>query len=98
MFRAATLRKEVPMQSLRPLLGQLCFHRIVTRRLKAGIVEPEETFISRQRLGKQVSAATDTKAAIEKFWGTKFPVWSMRSGNKRRELVNLGLVGSRAVK
>jgi hypothetical protein len=33
--------------------------------LKAGIVEPEETSTARHRLGKQVSAATDTQATIE---------------------------------
>jgi hypothetical protein len=43
---------------------------IVTWRLKAGIMEPEETFISRQRLRKQVSAATDTHAPTEELLGT----------------------------
>jgi hypothetical protein len=42
----------------------------LTWRLKAGIGEPEETSIARQRLGKQVSAATDTKATIEELLGT----------------------------
>jgi hypothetical protein len=32
-----------------------------------GIVEPEDTSSIRQRLRKQVSAATDTQASIEEF-------------------------------
>jgi hypothetical protein len=36
----------------------------VTRRLKAGIVEPEQTFIARQRLGKHVPAAMNTVFAV----------------------------------
>jgi hypothetical protein len=35
---------------------------IVTWRLKVGIMEPEETFITRQRLVKHVPAATNTKS------------------------------------
>jgi hypothetical protein len=38
---------------------------IGTRRLKAGIAEPEWTYISRQLLGKQVTAATNEQATIE---------------------------------
>jgi hypothetical protein len=38
---------------------------IVTWRLKAGIAEPEEPFIARQLLGKQVPAATNKEATIE---------------------------------
>jgi hypothetical protein len=52
------------------------------------IVEPKETSIARQRLGKQVFTETDTQATIRKFLGTIFSVRSVRSGNKRRELVN----------
>jgi hypothetical protein len=37
----------------------------VTWRLKAGIVESEETGIARQRLSKEVPAATNTQARIE---------------------------------
>jgi hypothetical protein len=44
--------------------------------------------ITRQRLGKQVSASTDTQATTEKLLGIVFSVRSARSGNKRRELVN----------
>jgi hypothetical protein len=61
-------------------------------------MEPEETYIARQRLGKQVSAATNTQAAIEELFGTVFSVRPLRSGNKRREPVNWCSVGSRAVK
>jgi hypothetical protein len=42
----------------------------MTRRLKAGRVEPEETYNARQWLGKQISAATDTQATIEQLLGT----------------------------
>jgi hypothetical protein len=44
----------------------------MTSRLKARIVEPEDMSIARQRLGKQVSSATDTQARIEVFLGTVF--------------------------
>jgi hypothetical protein len=70
----------------------------VTRCLKARIVEPEEMSFSRQRLGKQVSAATDTQATKEELLGTMFSVRSMRSSNKRTELVNWCSVGSWAAK
>jgi hypothetical protein len=33
--------------------------------LKAGIVEPEETVVARQQLGKMFPAATNTQAIIE---------------------------------
>jgi hypothetical protein len=46
----------------------------VTRRLKAGIAELEETYIVRQRLDKQVSAATGTQTTIEELLGTTFSV------------------------
>jgi hypothetical protein len=39
----------------------------VTRRLKAGIVGPEQTSIARQRLGKHIPAATNTQATIEEL-------------------------------
>jgi hypothetical protein len=45
-------------------------------------VEPEETFIARQRLGKHICIATTTQATI------MFSVCSVKSGNKRGELVN----------
>jgi hypothetical protein len=41
---------------------------IVTWRLKVGIVEPEETFIARQRYGKLVSAATIRKQQQRNCW------------------------------
>jgi hypothetical protein len=47
---------------VRPTHCTICI--IVTSRLKAEIVEPEETSIGRQRFGKQVSAATDTQVTI----------------------------------
>jgi hypothetical protein len=46
-------------------------------------VDPEETSIARQRLGKQVTAATDTQATIEELWGTMFSVRFLQSGYKR---------------
>jgi hypothetical protein len=39
----------------------------VTWPLKAGIVEPEQTSIARQRLSKHIPAATNTQAAIEEL-------------------------------
>jgi hypothetical protein len=45
-------------------------------------VEPEETSIARQRLGKQASTATDTQATLKEFFGTMFFVWSVQSGYK----------------
>jgi hypothetical protein len=44
--------------------------------------------IAKQRLGKQVSTATDTEATIQEFLGTMFTVRSVQSGNTRMELVN----------
>jgi hypothetical protein len=52
-------------------------------------VAPEETYIARQRLGKHVSAATDTQAKIEEFLGTMFSIWSLQSGYKRRAVENI---------
>jgi hypothetical protein len=45
-------------------------------------VEPEETAISMQRLGKQVSAAKYTQATIEEFWGNTCSTRSVQSGYK----------------
>jgi hypothetical protein len=45
-------------------------------------VEPKETFIAGQRLGKQDSAATDTQATIEELLGTMFSVRSVQCGYK----------------
>jgi hypothetical protein len=45
-------------------------------------VEPEETYIARQRLGKQVSAATGTQATIEELLGTMFSIRSVQGGYK----------------
>jgi hypothetical protein len=39
----------------------------VILRLKAGIVQPGQTFISRQQLSKHVPAARNTQAAIEEL-------------------------------
>jgi hypothetical protein len=41
-------------------------------------VEPEETSITRQRLGEQVSAATDTQATIEELLRTMFHIRSVQ--------------------
>jgi hypothetical protein len=43
-------------------------------------------FTARQRLGEQVSVATDTKATIEELLETMFPIRSAQSGYNRREL------------
>jgi hypothetical protein len=61
-------------------------------------VEPEETSIAGQRLGIEVSVATDMQATTEELLGMMFYVQSMQSGNKRRELVNWCSVGSQVVK
>jgi hypothetical protein len=52
--------------------------------LKTEIVEPEETPVAGQRLGKQVSAATDTRAIIEELLGTMFSVRPVQNGYKKR--------------
>jgi hypothetical protein len=44
---------------------------------------PEETFIVRQRLGKQVSAATDTQAPMQDLLGTTFSIRSVQSSYKK---------------
>jgi hypothetical protein len=58
-------------------------------------VEPKETSIASQRLGKQVSAATDTQATIEKILGTMF-FRAVQSGKKGMELVNWGSIDERS--
>jgi hypothetical protein len=55
---------------------------IVTKCLKPRIVEREETSVARQRLGKQVFAATDTQASIEELLGTIFSIQAIQSGYK----------------
>jgi hypothetical protein len=50
------------------------FLYIVTLRLKAGIVEPQETSIVKQRLGKHVHAAANTQETIEVLLETMFSV------------------------
>jgi hypothetical protein len=45
-------------------------------------VEAEETSFVRQRLGKQVFAATDKQVAIEELLGTVFPIRSVQGGYK----------------
>jgi hypothetical protein len=57
----------------------------VTWHLKAGIVKPEETFITRKWLGKHFPAATNTQI-IEVLLKTMFSIRSVRSGYKRWEL------------
>jgi hypothetical protein len=46
-------------------------------------VEPEDMFIARQRLGKQVSAATDTQPNIEELLGTTFSVRFVPRGYRK---------------
>jgi hypothetical protein len=58
--------------------------------LKAGTVEPERwpllasgsgtTFIPRQRLGKRVPAATDTRTTIKVLLETVCSAWSVQGG------------------
>jgi hypothetical protein len=62
-------------------------YSIVTWRLKAGRVE-SQTSIARQWPGKQVSAATDTQATIEKLLETMFRVRSLQNGLKKSSLEN----------
>jgi hypothetical protein len=45
-------------------------------------VEPEETSITRQGLGKKVSAAKDMQETIEELLGTMFRIRSVQSGYK----------------
>jgi hypothetical protein len=54
----------------------------VTWCLKAGIVEPEETFIVKQRLGELVSVVTDTQSTIEELLETLFSMRSEQRGYK----------------
>jgi hypothetical protein len=46
-------------------------------------MEPEDTSIARQRLGKEVSTATDTQATVEDLLGTVFSVQPSQSGFKK---------------
>jgi hypothetical protein len=71
----------------RSITGRACvcvcvYIFFVTWRLKAGIVEPEETYNVRQRLSKQVSAATDMQATTEELLRTMFTIRSVPSGYK----------------
>jgi hypothetical protein len=52
-------------EELHNLYSSSSIIRIVTRRLKAGIAEPEYTFIARKRLGKQVPAEMNMHATVE---------------------------------
>jgi hypothetical protein len=45
-------------------------------------VEPLQTSVPKQRLGKQFSAATDKKTAIEELLGTIISIRSIKSGHK----------------
>jgi hypothetical protein len=49
----------------------------VPQRLKAAIVEPEETVVVRQRLGKHVPTATNTHATTEELLDAVFSMSSM---------------------
>jgi hypothetical protein len=69
--------------------------------IKARTVEPEKqpllangfetTFVSRQRLGKHVPAATDTHAIIEVLLETAFSARSVKSGYKENNWGNLDI-------
>jgi hypothetical protein len=48
---------------------------VCVRRMKSGIMEPEETVVSRQRLGKHVLAANNTHGTTEELLDA---VFSMR--------------------
>jgi hypothetical protein len=45
-------------------------------------MEPEETSVARQRLGKQVYAAKNTQATIEELLGMMFSLRSVQSSYK----------------
>jgi hypothetical protein len=49
-------------------------------------VDPEEKFIVRHRLDKQVSATTDIQTTTEELLGTIFSVRSVQSGYEGREM------------
>jgi hypothetical protein len=72
------------------------FVNIVTWRLKDGTVVPEETSITRQRFGKQVSAATDMQATTEELLGI-FSIRSMQSGYKEEFSEDFDLLGYNVV-
>jgi hypothetical protein len=48
---------------------------IVTWRLMAGIVEPDDTFIARQRHDNHVPSATNTQATLEGLLGNGIFCW-----------------------
>jgi hypothetical protein len=56
----------------------------VTWRLKAGIVEPQETFCVRQRFGKHVPAATNTQVTTDELLGKADFCW-VRSEERPRQ-------------
>jgi hypothetical protein len=67
----------------------------VTGRLKAGIVEADETSTSRQRIGKQVSAAKDTQATIKKLLEN---IWNPQlDSNRQRDLYLVPLPKERRI-
>jgi hypothetical protein len=49
-------------------------------------VEPEETFIARQRLGKHVPVVTNKQTTIDVLLETMFSIRSVQRGYKRRDL------------
>jgi hypothetical protein len=51
------------------------------------IVEPEETTIARQRVGKHVPVAMNTHTAIEELLDMVFSVWSVSDQIVCRQLV-----------
>jgi hypothetical protein len=81
----ATFRKKSPCAQRVLRYGDLGSHRIVTWRLKAGIMEPEETYFASRRLGKHVPAAKNTQATLEVFLETMFSIRSVQSVYRRRK-------------
>jgi hypothetical protein len=97
-YTSVHMRWHLPATTETELLSfGVSVHHIVTWSLKAGIVQPDEKSIARQRLDNEVSAATDTQATTEELLETIFSVRSVQSGNNRRELVNWGSVGNRVM-
>jgi hypothetical protein len=60
-----SVRYQMTLSTIHTCSWCLLLQCIVIWRLKTGIVEPEETFIARQRLGKHVSGAMNTQATME---------------------------------
>jgi hypothetical protein len=64
-------------------VSPITFEYNVTCRLKAGIVEPEEPAVDRQRLGKNIPAPTNRNAVIKELLDA---VFSIRSVSYQRKV------------